>query len=37
MSPSERAAKEQEARDARIAAAQARTEAANARYETAKK
>lgn len=37
MSPSERAAKEQEARDARIAEAKARTEAANARYDAAKK
>ena len=37
MSPSERAAKEQEARDARIAAAKEATEAANARYEAAKK
>ena len=37
MTPSERAAKEQEARDARIADAKARTEAANARYEAAKK
>ena len=37
MSPSERAATEQEARDARIAAAQERIEAANARYEAAKK
>ena len=37
MSPSERAAKEQEARDARIAEANARTEAANARYEAARK
>lgn len=37
MSPSERAAKEQEARDAKIAEAKARTEAANARYEAAKK
>ena len=37
MSPSQRAAKEQEARDARIAAAHAATEAANARYKAAKK
>ena len=37
LSPSERAAKEQEARDARIAEAKARTEAANARYDEAKK
>ena len=37
MSPSERAAKEQEARDARIAEAKARTEAANARLDEAKK
>ena len=37
MSPSERAAAEQEAREERIAAAQARVEAANARYEAAKK
>ena len=37
MSPSERAAKDQAARDARIAEAQARTKAANARYEVAKK
>lgn len=37
MSPAQRAAKEQEARDARIAAAKAATEAANARYEAAKK
>ena len=37
MSPAERAAKEQEARDARIAEAKARTETANARYEAAKK
>ena len=37
MSPAERAAKEQEARDARIAEAKARTEAANARYDAAKK
>ena len=37
MSPPERAAKEQEARDTRIAEAKARTEAANARYEAAKK
>ena len=37
MSPSDRAAKEQEARDARITAAQERIEAANVRYEAAKK
>ena len=37
MSPAERAAKDQEARDARIAEANARTEAANARYDAAKK
>ena len=37
MSPSERAAKEQEARDARIAEANERTAQANARYEEAKK
>ncbi|MBQ8331002.1 MAG: hypothetical protein IJX94_00705 [Clostridia bacterium] len=37
MSPSERAAKEQEARDTRIAEAKARTEEANARYNAAKK
>ena len=37
MSPSERAAKENEAREARIAEAKARTEAANERYENAKK
>ena len=37
MSPSERAAKEQEARDARIAEAKERTEQANARYDDAKK
>ena len=37
MSPSERAAKEQVARDARTAEAKARTEAANARYDAAKK
>ena len=37
MSPSERAAVEQEAREERIAAAQERIEAANARYEAAKK
>ncbi|MBQ9131454.1 MAG: hypothetical protein IJX62_03140 [Clostridia bacterium] len=37
MSPSERAAKEQEAREARIAEAKARTQAANTRYEAAKK
>lgn len=37
MSPSESAAKNQEARDERIADAKARTEEANARYEAAKK
>ena len=37
MSPSERAAKEQQARDAKIAEAKQRTEAANARYDAAKK
>lgn len=37
MTPSERAAKDKEAREARIAAANERTEAANARYEEAKK
>lgn len=37
MSPSKRAAKEQEARDTRIAEAEARTAEANARYEAAKK
>ncbi len=37
MSPAERAAKEQAARDERIAAAKARTEEATARYEEAKK
>ena len=37
MSPAERAAKDQEARDARIAAAKEATEKANARYEEAKK
>ena len=37
MSSSERAAKEQEAHDARIAEANARVEAANARYDAAKK
>ena len=37
MSPSERAAKEQQARDARIAEANARVEAANARYDAAQK
>ncbi len=37
MSPSERAAKDQEERDAKIAAANARVEAANERYEAAKK
>lgn len=37
MSPAQRAAKEQEARDARIAKAKEATDAANARYEAAKK
>ena len=37
MSPSERAAKDQQERDAKIASAKERTEAANARYEAAKK
>lgn len=37
MTPAQRAAKEQEAREARIAAAKEATEAANARYEAAKK
>ena len=37
MSPSERAAKMQEEREAKTAEAKARTEAANARYEAAKK
>ena len=37
MSPAERAAKEQEARDARIAEANERIAQANARYEEAKK
>lgn len=37
MSPSERAEKEQETRDAKIAEAKAKTEAANERYEAAKK
>lgn len=37
MSPSERAAKEQEARDARIADAKKRTAEANERYDAAKK
>mgnify|MGYP003304322871 CR=1 FL=1 len=37
MSPSERAAKMQEEREAQIAQAQERTEAANARYEAARK
>ena len=37
MTPSERAAKEQEARDARIAEAKERTAQANARYNAAKK
>jgi len=37
MSPSERAAKDQAAREARIAEAKKRTETANARYDAAKK
>ena len=37
MSPAERSAKEQEARDARIAEAETRTAEANARYEAVKK
>lgn len=37
MSPSQRAAKMQKERDAQIAAAKARTAAANARYNAAKK
>lgn len=37
MSPSERSAKMQEEREAKIAAAKARTEAANVRYGEAKK
>ncbi len=37
MSPAERAAKMQEERDAKIAEAEARTAAANERYEAAKK
>lgn len=37
MTPSERSAKMQEERDAKIAEANARTEAANARYNAAKK
>ena len=37
MTPARRTAKEQEARDARIAAAKEATDAANARYEAAKK
>ena len=37
MSPSERAARVQEERNAQIAQAQARTAAANARYDAAKK
>ncbi len=37
MSPSERATKEQKARDAKIAEAKSRTEAANTRYKAAKK
>ena len=37
MTPAQRAAKEQEARDARIAAAKEATDAANARYVAAKK
>ena len=37
MSPAERTAKEQETREAKIAEAEARIEAANARYDEAKK
>lgn len=37
MTPAQRAEKEQEAREARIAEAKAKTEEANARYEAAKK
>ena len=37
ISPSQRAEKDQEIRDAKIAEANARTEAANERYEAAKK
>lgn len=37
MSPAERAARDQQARDARIAAAKEATDAANARYEAARK
>ena len=37
MSPSEREERDQEIRDAKIAEANARTEAANARYDAAKK
>lgn len=37
MTPAERAAKEKEARTARIAEAKARTDAANVRYDAAKK
>ena len=37
MTPAQRAAKEQEARQARIAAAKEATEAANKRYDAAKK
>ena len=37
MTPAQRAEKEQEARDQRIAVAKAKTEEANARYEAAKK
>ncbi|MBO5355405.1 MAG: hypothetical protein J6B09_04985 [Clostridia bacterium] len=37
MSPAERAEREQEARDAKIAAAKTKTEEANARLEAAKK
>ena len=37
MSPAERAARDREARDARIAAAKERTEAAERRYDAAKK
>ena len=37
LTPAQRAAKDQEARDARIARAREATEAANARYEAARK
>lgn len=37
MTPAQRITKDQEARDARLAAAKEATEAANARYEAAKK